>query len=112
DLADRLLPGLGEVEEDAEAEVLAEGEIPARAGRGLAVRVDRTFGHGRGAAADDALDPVTHHEEQPAPARAHDGLPALHGPVAGARDQRDLGELVAAIGDGRRQRVVLAVMRE
>ena len=112
DLADRLLAGLGEVEEDAEAEVLPEGEIPAGPGRGLAVSVERALGHGRGAAADRALDPVTHHEVEPAPTRAHDGLPALHGPVDGARDQRELAQLVAAIRDGRGQRVVLAVMRE
>src|SRR5207245_1224350 len=47
DLADRLLAGLGEVEEDAEAEVLPEGEIPAGPGRGLAVSVERSLGHGR-----------------------------------------------------------------
>src|SRR5207249_10140133 len=70
DLADRLLTGLGEVEEDAEAAVLPEGEIPDGPGRGRVASLDRALGHGRGAAADRALDPVTHHEVEPAPTRA------------------------------------------
>src|SRR5947207_737229 len=90
DLADGLLAGLGEVKEDAEAKILAEGELTAGARRGLAVGVDRPLGHGGGAAADDALDAVANPEVESAAARAHVGLPALHGPVARARDEREL----------------------
>src|SRR5207245_2106323 len=66
DLADGLLAGLGEVDEDAEAEVLAELEMLAGARGGLTVSVEGALGHGGGAAADDALDAVAHHEVQPA----------------------------------------------
>jgi hypothetical protein len=111
-LADGPLPRLGEVEEDTDAEVLAGRQIHAGAGGGLAISQDRLLGHRGGAAADDALDAVLDHEVQAPRAGADDGLPALHGTPERAGHQREPGQLVTAIGDGRRQRVVLAVMRE
>jgi len=50
DLADGLLARLGEMDEDAEAEVLAQLQILAGTRRRLAIAVERTFGHGGGAA--------------------------------------------------------------
>ena len=111
-LADRLFPGLGEVEEDAQAEVLAEAQVHAGARGRLAVGMDGPLGHRRGAAADDALDAMFDHEVEPARAGADDGLPALHRAAQRAWDEGDLAELVAPIRDRRREDVVLAVVGE
>src|SRR5436190_21374127 len=80
-LADRLLATVGDVKEDADSEVLAELEVLARPRGGVAIGLDRPLGHGGGAAADRSLDPMTHHEVEPARAGAHDRLPALDRPV-------------------------------
>src|SRR5262245_8757720 len=50
DLADRLLARVGQVEENTQAEVLAQGEIPPGALGRLAIGVHRPLRHGGGAA--------------------------------------------------------------
>src|SRR5205814_5463200 len=93
-LADGLLPAIGDVEEDADGEVLAELEVLARPRGGIAIGLDRPLGHGGGAAANRSLDPMPHHEVEPARAGAHDRLPALDRRVDRARHQ---GQLLARI---------------
>ena len=111
DLAHRALATLREVIEDAEAQALAELVVEPRAVRGVLERVDRLLGHRRGAAADEAPDAVLHHEVEAARARAHHGLPRLDG-MHGARHECQLLQLVAAVRNVRRQRVVLALVGE
>src|SRR5262249_58837981 len=87
---------------------LAPGPPP-----GVAMRLDHgahraALGH---AAADEPLDPVPDHEVEAARRSTLDGLPALHG-VSGPRHQREICQVVAAIGHARRDRVVLALVRE
>ena len=77
DLAHGALARLGQVEEDPEAQPLAELVVEARALRSLLVGVNRLLGHRRRAAADQPLDAVLHHEVEPAGAGAHHRLPAL-----------------------------------
>src|SRR4030095_9534591 len=100
------------MEEDPEAQPLAELVVDARALRGLLIGTDRALGHGRGAAADQPLDTVLHHEVEPTRAGAHHGLPALHRLPERARHQGQLSELVAAVRDGRRERVALTLAGE
>jgi len=112
DLTDRLLAGFGEVEVQTELQVLAERQLLARPSGGLAVAGDQSRLHRRGTAADSTLDAVPHHEIEPARVGAYDRLPALDRVMDRARHQGQLFELVAAVGDARRQGVVLALMRE
>src|SRR5438552_2509974 len=114
-LLDALLDAVGDVEREADAEVAAQLGVPPGAGPRLAERVhDLLVGAAlRGAATDDALDVVLGHEVEGPWARADDRLPALDGQRLRARHQRDLGELVPAVGHlRRRDRVVLALVRE
>ena len=67
---------------------------------------------GRRAAADDAPDVVLGHEVERPRARADHRLPALDRQRLRPRHQRDLLELVASVGHPRRDRVVLALVRE
>src|SRR5262249_26989564 len=64
------------------------------------------------AAPDHSLDAVPRHELERACGGALDRLPALDRQIERARDEGELLEGVAAIGHRRRQRVVLALMRE
>src|SRR5262249_799833 len=59
-----------------------------------------------------ALDPVLGHEVEGARRTADDGLPNLNRATDQTRHQRDLFELIAALGHLGRKRVVLAAVRE
>jgi len=93
-------------------ELLAELELsPVRARGGLIVAETsgrRTARRWR----TDALDPVPDHELEPARATLTMGCQILDREVHRARHERDLLQLIAAIRDRRRDRVVLALMRE
>src|SRR5206468_7944136 len=104
---DALLDAVRDVEREPDAEVAAQPGLLAGAGPGFPKRVhDLLVGAAlRGAAADDALDVVPGHEVQRAWAGADHRLPALDGQRLRTRHQRDLGELVSAVGHlGRRDR--------
>ena len=64
------------------------------------------------AAADDPVDVVPGHEVERPGAGTDHRLPALDRPGPRARHQRDLAQLVAAVGHRRRDRVVLALVGE
>jgi hypothetical protein len=98
----------------AEAQPLAELDLFADLGvRRLPGEHHLVHGPALGrAAADHALDAVLGHELQRARRAALDRLPALHRQVEGPRNQGELLQGVAAIGDLGRQRVVLALVRE
>ena len=97
---------------EAEDQILAELQRPAvPAGRRLIVAeplLDELLGGGR----DHAFDPVPRHEVEAARAAAHDRLPDLDRLMHGPRHQRDLFQLIAAVRDLGRDRVVLALVRE
>ena len=78
----------------------------------IPVAGDRAGLHRRRAAADRALDAVLDHEVEPARDGANDRLPALDRPVTGRGTRVSSSSVVAAIGHLRRQRVVLALVRE
>ena len=98
DLADRLLAASGEVKVQADLEILAEFDVLAGAGVGVAVGGDRPRLHRR-SAADRTLDAVLDHEVEPARVGADDRLPAFDRPVDRTRPQDQLFELVAAVGE-------------
>jgi hypothetical protein len=113
-LADRLLAGGRDVELVAERQPLAEFELDAAPGVGGLeanhVPLDGTaFGR---AAADHAADAVSRHEFEGALGAALDRLPAFDRQPLRRRHQGDLLQGVAAIRHGRRDRVVLALVRE
>ena len=111
-LAHRLLAAVGEMEVDAHADPLAERRLGAGPGECVAVADHRPLAEKGGAAADDALDAVPDHEVEAPGVRAHDRLPAFDGEARGARHQGEVLELVAAVGQLRRELVVLAAVRE
>src|SRR5262249_3445179 len=112
ELADGRLPAVGEVEENANRQVLAELEVLAGTCGRVVIGLNGSLGHGGRATADGALDAVPDHEVEPARAGAHHGLPALDGPGDGAWYQRQLLEGVTAVWHLRWQGVVLALVRE
>ncbi len=113
-LAHAVLAALGDVELEAERQLLAEFELDAatRVG-GLEpdhVPLD-SAALGR-AAADHARDAVLGHEVESALRAALDRLPAFDRQTLRRRNQGDLLKRVAAIRHLRRDRVVLALVRE
>ncbi len=104
----------GDEEVEAEAQPLAELEVHAFLGMRL-LPVEHDVVHrpafGR-AAADHALDAVLGHEVERALGRALHRLPAFDRQAEGPRHDGQVLEVVAAIGHARRDRVVLALMRE
>ncbi len=111
-LSDGSLSSLGEMEGDAEAEVLAEFGFDSRSSLGLLESANRAFGEQRRAPADEALEAVLHHEVDAAGGGAHDRLPALDGRAERSGDQGELFQFVAAIGNRRRKRVLLPTVRK
>ena len=108
------LAAVGDKEMKAEAEPLAEFELDAA----LLMRLlpgEHDVVHraalGR-AAADQALDAVLGHEVERPIAAALDRLPAFDRQPQGPRHHGQFFEVVAAIGHPRRDRVVLALVRE
>src|SRR5271167_715701 len=67
---------------------------------------------GGGTAADGAFDVVLHHEVEPARRGADHRLPTLHRKVDWPRHEGKILQRIAAVRHFRRQRVVLAAMRE
>ena len=110
--AQRLLLRLGQIKRDADRQILAELQIVAHVVRHSLIGLDRPLRHDRGATADQPLDAVAHHEFDAAPAGADDRLPAFDRHVDRTWHQGQFLQLIAAIGDLGRQRVVLALMRE
>ena len=98
--------------ENPQHQVLAQFEVDAGAGGGVAIGGDRAFAHRRGAAADRALDAVFDHEIQAARAGADHRLPAFDRQVDRPRHQRQFLQRIAAIGHFGRQRVMLALVRK
>ena len=95
-----------------ELEVLAEREFLTRASRGVAIAGNWPGLHRRRTAADSTLDAVPHHEVEAARVGTDDRLPALDRAMDRTRHQGQLLELVAAVGNARRQGVVLALVRK
>jgi len=91
---------------------LAEREGPAVPTRGLLIVAEPPLDELLGGGGDDTLDAVSGHEVQAPRAAAHDRLPHLDRPLSRPRNQRDLLQAIAAVRDIRRNRVVLALVRE
>src|SRR5262249_9579200 len=113
-LLDALLHAIGNVERVTDAEIAAQLGLPSGPGARLAKRANDPFAGAarRRAATDEAVDPVLGHEVEGARAGADHRLPAFHGKRLRPRHQRDVTDVVAAIGHGGRNRVVLALVRE
>src|SRR5439155_17612418 len=91
---------------------LTERQFLAGPRRGIAIAGDRPRLHGRRPAADGPFDAMLDHEIEPARIGADDRLPGLDWKMDRARHERQLFEVVTAIGDARRKGVVLALMGE
>src|SRR5437867_9918043 len=109
---DRSFDGVVDAHPESEQQVLAELELAAVPARGRLVVAHPPVDELLGGRRDDALDAVTRHEVEPPRAAAHDRLPGLDRQARGTRHQRDLLQLIAAIRNLRRNRVVLALVGE
>src|SRR5262245_1511206 len=109
---DRELLRVVDAHAEAEDQVFAELQVaPVASGDSLVVgepALDELLGGG----GNDALDAVLHHEVEPAGAAAHDRLPDLDRQMARPGHHRDLLHRVAPVRHRRRDRVVLALVRE
>src|SRR5262249_11103880 len=113
-LAHGLLAARGDVELVAERQALAQFELDAAPGIGRLetdhVPLDRTaFSR---AATDHAADAVFRREVEGALGATLDRLPAFDRQALRRRDQRDLLQGIAAIRHLRRDRPILALVRE